>query len=39
MTFKRYFFTFGYLGGMYVYALSKLSSILFTLELAKRLKG
>ena len=29
----------GYLGGMYVYAVSKLCNILFTLELSKRLKG
>jgi len=39
LTFTRYWFTFGYLGGMFVYALSKLSNILFTLELSKRLKG
>lgn len=39
ITFSRFFFTFGYLGGMFVYAVSKLSNILFTLELSKRLKG
>ena len=39
LTFSRYFFTIGYLGGMYVYAFSKLANILFTLELSKRLKG
>ena len=39
LTFNRYVFTFGYLGGMYTYAVSKLCNILFTLELSKRLKG
>ena len=39
LTFSRCFFTIGYLGGMFVYALSKLANILFTLELSKRLKG
>jgi len=39
LTFTRGFFAVGYVGGMFVYALSKLSNILFTVELAKRLKG
>ena len=39
LTFTRGFFAIGYVGGMFVYALSKLSNILFTVELAKKLKG